>query len=299
MPIKENTNTKGIYNTYKNLQPRISLKYYITELLTVKSAYSRTVQYVQLLQNNAYSYTSLETWIPSSPNILPQTADIISLGSEFSKIDKYRFSLNLYHKTFKNQIDYIDHARLIGTKYIETQIRTGKAKAYGIEINLQKTSGKFTGNISYNYSRVIRDITGINNDNPYPATYDMPHDARISVNYDFSKRLSVSAFWIYSTGRAYTMPSGYFEHERFYVPLYSDRNGERMPDYHRMDIAVNINPKENKRFKSFWKIGIYNIYGRQNPLGYNFEYDVDSKDLRIYQFNFITIIPSISYSFKF
>lgn len=298
-PIKENKNKKGIYNTYKNLQPRISLNYFITGKLTLKSAYSRTVQYVQLLQNNAYAYTSLETWIPASPNILPQTADITSLGLEFLHTNNYKFSFNSYYKIFNNQIDYIDHARLIGTQYIETQIRTGKASAYGFEINLQKISGKLTGNISYNYSRIIRNITGINNNKPYPATYDMPHDARISITYNFSKRISASAYWIYTTGRAYTMPAGYFEHEGFYVPLYSDRNAERMPDYHRMDFAVNINPKENKKFKSYWKIGIYNIYARQNPLGYNFEYNAHDSSLHVYQFNFITIMPSISYSFKF
>ncbi len=298
-PVKENRNENGIYNTYQNLQPRISINYFITKNLTLKSAYSRTIQYVQLLQNNAYAYTSLETWVPASPNILPQTADIISLGLEFVKSSKYQISFNSYYKKFNNQIDYIDHARLIGTQYIETQIRTGKANAYGLEIILQKTSGKLTGYISYNYSRIIKEIHGINNNKPYPATYDMPNDARILITYNFTKRISASAYWIYTTGRAFTMPSGYFEYEGLYVPLYSDRNAERMPDYHRLDITVNINPKKNKKFKSYWKIGIYNVYARQNPLGYNFEYDAFVNSLHIYQYNFITIMPSISYSFKF
>lgn len=298
-PVKENINETGIYNTFKNFQPRISINYFITDKLTLKSAYSRTVQYVQLLQNNAYAYTSLETWIPASPNILPQTADIFSLGFEFINTKKYNLSFDFYYKIFNNQIDYIDHARLIGTQYIESQIRTGEATAYGLEINLQKTTGKFTGNINYNYSRIIKNIIGINNNKPYPAAYDIPHDVRISLNYDFSKRISISTFWIYTSGRAYTMPSGYFEYEGFFVPVYSDRNAERMPDYHRLDFSLNINPKENKKYKSYWKFGIYNIYARQNPLGYNFEYDADSNNLRIYQFNFISIMPSISYSFKF
>jgi hypothetical protein len=79
----------------------------------------------------------------------------------------------------------------------------------------------------------------------------------------------------------------------------SDRNAERLPDYHRLDVAFNIEPKDNKRFKSYWKFGIYNIYARQNPLGYNFEYNADMQQLRIYQYNFLTIMPNISYSFKF
>ncbi|MBN2662442.1 MAG: TonB-dependent receptor [Bacteroidales bacterium] len=299
IPINENSNKTGVYNTYKNFQPRISAKYFINNKITFKTAYSRTSQYVQLLQNNAYSYTSLETWIPASPNIMPQTADIISAGIDYSGNDNYYFSINSYFKKFHYQIDYIDHARLIGTKYIETQIRTGTAKAYGIEVNLQKTNGKLTGNVSYNFSRAIRTISGINNNRSYPASYDMPHDARISVNYNLTKRLSVGAFWIYSTGRAFTMPAGYFEFENAYVPIYTERNGQRMPDYHRLDIALNINPKPNSKLNSNWKIGIYNVYVRQNPLGYNFEYDASMQKLRVYQFNFITIMPSISYSFKF
>jgi hypothetical protein len=299
MPIKENINEAGIYNTYINIEPRITVKYFATPKLTFKTSYARTSQYVQLLQNNSYGYTSLETWIPASPNIAPQLADIISLGLDVVTSQGFSFSATSYYKKLTNQIDYIDHARLIGIRNIDTQIRIGEGEAYGIALIASKTSGKITGSIGYNYSRIVKEIKGINNSKKFPASYDMPHDARITLSYNFSKRFSISGFWIYSTGRAYTLPSGYFVHDGFYVPLYSDRNAERLPDYHRLDVAFNIEPKDNKRFKSYWKFGIYNIYARQNPLGYNFEYNADMQQLRIYQYNFLTIMPNISYSFKF
>jgi len=298
-PIRLHTNQTGVYNTYKALEPRISLNFYATQQLTVKAAYSRTIQYISLLQNNAYGYTSLETWIPASPNIKPLKADIASAGLEYEFSKHLKLFVNTYYKLIQNQIDYIDHARIVGVKYIETQIRAGQAKAYGTEITLQKTAGKLTATVSYNYSRVILDIPGINNNKPYPANYDIPNDIRILLSYSFNKRIKANLYWIYTTGRPFTMPAGYFVNQGYYVPLYSDRNGERMPDYHRLDVSVTIDPKPGKKLKSYWKLGVYNLYARQNPLGYYFEYIPEENSLRVYQYSFITIMPIISYGFKF
>ncbi len=136
--VSTTMNQKGVYNTYWNLEPRVNINFRMKETLSLKLAYARNAQYMQVLQNNSLSYSSLETWFPANKNIKPLLADIFSLGV-FQRIPSgFSISIETYYKNFKNQIDYVDHATLINNPYIESQTLIGKAKAYGVEFNFKK-----------------------------------------------------------------------------------------------------------------------------------------------------------------
>ena len=213
----------------------------------------------------------------------------------------------------QNQIDYEDHARMLLNPLIEGELRFGNAKAYGVEFMLKKNSGIFTGWVGYTLSRAFKKTPDINGGKEYAAFYDRPHDISIYMNYVVSERVNISTCWVYNTGSAITTPTGFYYYQGYSVPIYAEKNNDRLPDYHRLDIALNwrLNKKVRK-FQHALTFSLYNAYGRQNPISINFNKAVfpddkiripsnlyDYQDLQATQIAVIGFIPSIRYSFRF
>ena len=291
-----------IYNTFYGLEPRISLNYTLNSRSSIKASYSRTKQYLHLASNSTAG-SPLDVWLPSSPNINPQIADQVALGY-FRNIwsDIVETSVEVYYKDMDNQIDFKDHATLMLNPELEGEFRIGEAWSYGVEFLIRKQQGKFTGWISYTLSKSERKIPEINYGNVYPSTYDKPHNLAIVGNYDLSKRFVVSATWVYTTGAPVTFPTGRYEYENMIIPIYSDRNGYRMPDYHRLDLSVTLKSKEkpNKRRRSELNVSVYNVYNRHNAWMITFSQDPENPDItkaeKVYVF---PIIPSLTWNFFF
>jgi len=300
LPTETKTNSKGVYNTYIFVEPRISLNIKLSSNYSLKLAYDRNVQYMQVLQNSSLAYSSLETWFPVNPNVKPIVVDLISVGWFQHLGDEYFLSVESYYKAYQNQIDYIDHARLLNNPYIEGEIRNGTAMAYGAEINLKKEMGRITGNISYAYSKAKRKINGINNNEKYNSPYDIPHDFRITTSYKLNGKWNFNAAWFFMSGRPATLPVGFYSYQDNFVPVYSDRNSARLPNYHRLDISFNYEP-DNRNKKIKWKMnfGIFNLYARKNPLGYKFEMGYESGKIKVYQTTLFRILPSFSIKAEF
>jgi len=291
-----------VYNTYINPEPRLGLVYRLNDSSSIKASYSYTTQYVQLA-SNSQGGNPLDVWFPASPNIKPQKANQWALGYFRNFLNnKIETSVEAYYKRVKNFVDFKDFANLLLNDELEADIRQGEAYSYGLELFARIGLGKWDGWISYTYGRTFRKTPGVNMGRTYSATFDKPHSATIVFNYQLNKRITISANWIYSTGQAYTQPTGRYEIENVVIPLYSDRNSKRYPDYHRLDLAVNIKTKKslNRRWQSEWNFAIYNVYNRHNAWTINFEIDEENGNKpyaeKVYLF---PIIPSITYNFKF
>ena len=202
----------------------------------------------------------------------------------------------------KNQIDFRDHAELLLNPEIEAEFREGNASSYGLELLVRKQTGDFTGWISYTLSKTEREFPEINDGKVYPASYDKPHNVAIVANYELSGRITVAANWVYSTGAPVTFPIGRYEYGNMVVPIYSDRNNYRMPDYHRLDFSLTykFGVNKEKRFKSELNLSIYNVYNRKNAWMINFYQDDQdptvTKAEKVYLF---PILPSLTYNFYF
>ncbi len=294
------SNKIGIYNKYRSIEPRITLNLKLHKNQVVKLAYTKSSQYSQVLQNSIFSYTSIQTWMPGTPNIKPIYSDLYSIGYFSEFFGNYKFSTEAYIKNTKNIIDYIDHAQLLNYPYIESQIRQGKGKAYGISITASRKTEKLDLELSYSYSRVFYTIADINNDKEYPALHDIPNDLRLTAIYRPVERIGISAFWTYHTGYVVTFPVGNvsINSDNYKgISIYTDRNSSRFPNYHRLDLSFFLYPKNNNRhYKGIWSAGVYNAYSRMNPIGINLS---EANNNRIYVYTFYKVIPYISYNFKF
>ncbi|MEI6821138.1 MAG: TonB-dependent receptor [Bacteroidota bacterium] len=291
-----------IFNTYSGLEPRLGLIYKLNEFSSIKASYSRTYQYVQIAQNSTAG-TPLDIWFPASPNVKPQRADQFAVGYFRNFLDDlFETSIECYYKTLNNSIDFKDNAELFLNKKLEGELRFGTARSYGLEVYIKKSLGKFYGWISYTLSRTDRTFPDINNGNTYLSYYDKPHNISVVANYEFSSRHILSANWVYYSGAPVTFPTGRAVYGNEVIPIYSDRNAYRMPDYHRLDLSFTIKGKikPNKRFTHEWVFSVYNVYDRHNTWAINFIQDKTDPNITYAQKTYLfSIIPAVTYNFKF
>jgi hypothetical protein len=290
------------YKTYFGIEPRLGILFAINPGSSVKTSYSRTIQYLQLAQNTTVG-TPLDIWFPASPNVKPQTCDQVALGyfRNFRK-NTIETSVEGYYKYMNHVIDFKDHAVLLMNNKLEGEILEGTGYSYGLEFLVRLNEKKLSGWVSYTYSRSLRKIPGINDGNSYPAPYDKPNNLAIVASYQIHKRWSLSANWIYATGNPVTFPTGRAQVGGKIIPIYSDRNAYRYQDYHRLDLSVVFYSKEKPGKKFHWdlNLSVYNAYNRHNTWTINFVQDNEQPDVtyaeKVYLFG---IIPSITFNFHF
>jgi hypothetical protein len=299
--------SKGFFSspTYGNFEPRAALNYSFNDRNSVKLSYNRMAQYIHLISNTTAA-TPLDVWTPSSNNVKPQIADQIALGYFRNfKDNAYEFSIEGYYKDMQNQIDYIDGANLFLNEFIEQDLLNGKGRAYGLEFYLKKSKGKFTGWISYTLSRTERQVNGINSNDWFPTRFDKPHNLSVVAFYEVSKKVSLSANFVFGSGTPSTFPTDKFVlRDIGSVPNSATeaRNSFRIPPYHRLDVSLTWDRlKPNRRWQGSWVFAIYNLYNRRNPFGVYFRQNPDNlSQTQAIEFSvFGAILPSVTYNFKF
>jgi outer membrane cobalamin receptor len=302
-PIDSTVYKKGdSFNVYGNLEPRLAFTYLLNQVSSIKGSYSHTAQYLTLAQNST-SGTPLDIWFPATPNVKPQLADQVGIGY-FRNLNKnmYELSAEVYYKNYKQVIDFRDHAQLLLNPYLEGEIRIGNGYSYGVETMIRKNEGKLTGWLSYTYSRSFRIIPEINGGNRYNAPYDKPNSVNLVANYDITRRISASMIWTYATGLPVTFPTGRAVYGNAILPIYSNRNAYRLPDYHRLDLSVTLKGKEKpgKKWYGEWNFSVYNAYNRHNAWAINFTQDNIDPNITYAEKTYLfSVIPAITYNFKF
>lgn len=294
-----------------NFEPRVSVQYQLDPNSSVKASYQRTAQYIHLLSNTTASIP-LDIWTPSTNNIDPQMADQFAIGYFRNfKDNAYEFSLEGYYKDFDKLVDYVDGADLILNELVEGQIVEGDGRAYGAEFQLKKVKGRFNGWASYTLARTERLTPGVNNNEWYPSRFDQTHNFNLTGFYELNYRTTLSATFVYNTGTPVTLASAGYYQQGYFVPLNENggRNNFRVPDYHRLDVSITLDPRKKKadrRWQGQWVFGVYNLYARRNAFTV-FGSQVEGRPLvgapintEAIQLSVVgSVIPSISYNFKF
>ncbi len=281
-------------------EPRVSFNFLLGEKSSIKSSYSRMAQYIHLLSNTT-SGSPTDIWMPCSNNLKPVVVDQFSIGYFRNFLDNgIESSIEGYYKNISNSVDYEDGAEIIFNENVESQILTGKGRSYGLELYVKKKFGDLSGWISYTVSRTENRIEGINNFTWYRVRYDKTHDFSIVSIYKPGRRLSLSGVWTYATGNAVTFPSGKYEMNGTSVPWYTERNGYRMPAYHRLDISLTLDGRNRRKWKSQWDLSVYNLYNRHNAYMITFrESETVPGATEAVRLSLFGIVPSVGYNFKF
>ncbi|MBE9584083.1 TonB-dependent receptor [Mucilaginibacter sp. JRF] len=286
--------------TYINPEPRVQFNYTINDVSAIKGGYARNSQHLHLLSNSTSS-SPTDQWFGDSYNVKPEVSDQFSLGySRNFNNSKYQTSVEVYYKDMKNQIDYKDGADINTSRDVESELLFGKGRAYGAEFLVKKTQGRFTGWVGYTLSKTERQINGINNNRWYNARQDRTHDISVVGVYDLSAKWSLSGLFVYGTGNPVTYPKGKYQIGDKSVFIYTDRNGDRLPAYHRMDLGATYTKKTKRGREVSWNFSLYNAYGRANAYTTIFEdHETDKSRTVIKQTSLFRFVPSVTYNFKF
>lgn len=291
-----------IIQDYLVPEPRISLNYLLSEINSIKFGYNRMAQYLQLVSNTAAS-TPLDVYALSTNNIRPLVADQVSAGyfhNFFS--NAVEASAEVYYKWLTNQLDYIDNADLFLNEELEGQLLMAKGRAWGMEWFIRKRTGRWTGWISYTFSRTRRLARGISNNTWFNSKYDRPHCLNLVLNYELSRRWSISSNFVFLSGTPSTFPDSRLEIQGYSVPYNSSgfRNNYRIPPYHRLDLGATYQFRKNdvKKFKQNLVISIYNVYARRNA--YSVYFSRKDGINQAIRFSVVaTVVPAITYNFNF
>ena len=288
------------YHHYWGLEPRAGAVFLLNDNSSIKAGYSRTMQYMHLISNSTAT-SPIDVWMPSSPNIKPQSAHQTSVGYFRNLMDNaVELSGELFYKYMNDVVDYKDHASIIMNAQLEGELRRGVGKSYGAELMVRKNTGKFTGWLSYTYSRSFRRVQTVNNDEWYQAPFDRPHNLNIVASYDITRRINLSANWTFSSGSPTTFPEGRYAAEGASIPIYGKRNTYRLDDYHRLDVAANVELKKHGRYSHELNVSLYNAYARHNTWFIQFtEEPAGSGAMYADKLYLFSVVPSVTYNFKF
>lgn len=306
--------------TYGNIEPRASLRYRLTKASSIKWSYNQMNQYIHLISNTTAS-VPIDVWQASTHNIQPQQGNQVALGY-FRNIDgnRYETSAEAYYKWSKNQVEYIDGADIFVNDLLEGQLLSGIGRAYGLELYAKKNGGRLTGWISYTLGRTEMKVDGINfgreresrKGNWYPTRFDQLHNLKITSFYDLTKKVFLSANFSFMSGTPTTFPTDRITVAGYVIPYIngSERNNVRIPDYHRLDVAVTFNNiwrgKKERSGEDHLVVSLYNVYARKNPFSIYFSQGIERQlsdkptNTSATQLSMIvTLVPAISYNFKF
>ena len=309
---------------YFSVQPRVSARYQLTKHTALKASYTKMSQYIHLLSSTPISMPT-DLWVPVTSKIKPMQAHQYSLGSYYTGLPGWEFSVEGYYKQMRNVLEYKEGVSFLGSSSgWENKVEMGKGRSMGIEFMAQKTTGKTTGWIAYTLAKSDRKfaIGGINNGERFPYKYDRRHNLSLVVNHKFSNRIDIGASWIFSTGGTATIaeevtaiirPGEDAIQQKDYI---EKRNNYRLPASHRLNIGVNFN-KKTKHGVRTWNISLYNAYNAMNPTmiysnnsgGYA-SYIKNQEDGKVYlqyipakrkitKLTLLPCVPSVTYTYKF
>ena len=305
--VLDTLNADGLRNLYNNWEPRLAFSYRLDQQSSIKGSLTRAVQYEHLFSNSTASLPT-DLWRPSSENILPQIADQISIGffRNFSK-NQWEASFEVYYKRLPQINVMRTGANVMQNETLDADILAGNGRSYGFEAFIKKSAGKLTGWVSYTLSRTENRVQNtfredqINGGDYFLADFDRPHNLNISGSLRLARLWTMSANFVYFTGRPVTVPVSSYQLNGLRLLTINERNNIRTPDTHRLDLSWTLegSNKRNSRWQNSFTFSLYNVYGRNNPFSV-FVTAVNNVSPQTFQLTVLgNVIPSFSYNFKF
>jgi len=299
----DEVSSKKPVNTWNFFEPRMSLRYQLKSNTYFKAGYARTSQYLHLLSNTA-SPTPVDLYFPSTNNIKPSFTDQYSIGAvSIPSFLPLEFSAEFFYKKMNDVLDYVDNADLYLNQLVEADLVTGKGKAYGVELEIKKETGKWQGWLNYTWSKSYRQTAGISNNDWYLSRFDRTHVVNLNLVYELNKKWSFSGAFNYGSGTPSTFPDVRLDIQGLAIPYNTtgQRNNYRLPAYHRLDVSATMQGKQRKKFKQEWVFGLYNLYARQNAYTIYFRQNVDDpQKTEAVRLSILgSVLPSVTWNFKF
>jgi hypothetical protein len=308
-----NYGNNQIINWYLSLEPRLSFRYSIDKISSLKLSYNRISQFINLITNTAVM-SPTDIYKLSSPNIKPLVSNQIAMGyfRNFAN-NSIEASAEIYYKKLDNIVEYRDGATILMNQNLEADLLNASGYNYGIEFYLKKNTGALTGWVSYTYSRSLRHTTSpfpedqVNGNRYYSSPFDIPHNLVINATYHITRRWRVAGTFYYNSGKPVTLPELKYYIDGKPFLYYSERNKYRLDNYNRLDLAITLDEslRLKQKWKGSWTLSIINVYGQKNPYSVFYKSPESLQSNYIQTFNLYNLfiierpIPTLTYNFSF
>ena len=302
---------QGVY--YLDPQLRLSFDYLPNPKLAFNIGYRRMAQYLHNLTSSSIGLPT-DLWVPTTEKVSPALSDQYVVSGLWKAGKNYSIDLSAYIKDMRSLISYQEGASfllreglvpssIVDAANWESKITKGTGDASGLELQVKYGYKKIQFKWNGTWSRSYRMFDDVNNGEPYPDRYDRRWSSSFSGQIQAGPRWSYGINWLYGTGIAITLAESKFYNPGSFFPEiginYSERNGFRLPPYHRLDFSVNYVLAEKPFFKHSLTLNLYNVYNRVNPFYITLVQDPVSQDFEFRQFSLFRFFPSLSYRFSF
>lgn len=285
--------------TYIDLEPRINLKYNISQTHNIKGGIGSSSQDLHAIRSTTTSFP-FDRYALTSAIVKPERAIQYAIGySGMTENGDFDWSVETFYRKITNVYDYIDGKSSFSDIALESIIKGGTGRGYGAEFMLRKNNGRLTGWIAYTLSHTETKIPGINDGKWYDASNNRTHDLAVTAIFRLNEKWNLSGSWILLSGQPLTVPDVKYEIAGETCYYYSKRNAYKAPPTHRLDLSATYT-HVGKKFTYEWAFGIYNAYCRYNPYIVYFRDDPDKPSgTQAVQQAMYGLVPSISYTLKF
>lgn len=294
-------------NDYRVLQPRLRIR------RTGPGGWSQWAGWHRMAQNlhqiGSFNVSlPFELWVPSTRRVPPELVWQLSAGIGWKGND-WAVQAEAYYKNMRRVLTFVTYndalfaGGAVDASGWEDRIATGTGKSKGIEVMLEKTSGKTQGSIAYTLSESERFFPDLNAGRPFPFRFDRRHDLKITLRQQVFSWLEADVVWSVASGNPITLAGVKFRHESVEgavqrdVFFYTEVNGYRLPAYHRLDAALNAHWGRGN-WKHGLQIGVYNTYNRANPFYLYVDAGSSIKGKAI-QYTLLPVLPVFRYELKF
>ncbi len=294
-----------VISSQRVLEPRMGVSYEKGSS-TIRLGYSRINQFLHLISNTVLINPST-IWKGSDQYIPRMIIDQYALGYKHDVEDGLSFAVDGFYQKTRNALDYREGAVLVVNDDLEREILRGEGTTFGVEFLVSKNEGFMNGFLSYTFSRAFIQVDDkiqgvqINDGRRYPYYSDRPHSVKANMDFNLSKKWTLSSNFTYISGAPVSAPISIFQIEGTQIPYFTNRNTHRIPDYHRLDLVLTWKNRirKTKKNNDRWVLTLYNLYGRDNvaTIFYSNKDGQPSQPFKL--INVGRMVPTLTYKFEF
>lgn len=289
-------------------EPRLSMRYDISDAMAFKMSYAQMNQFVHFLQT-VYLDLPTSSWLPCTSKMKPMFAREVA-GGFYTRLP-HGIILNLegFWKTMDHLYEYAEGFSLYPPidKW-ENSFTEGQGRAYGTELSMEWSNERTFVSVAYTLSWSERFFPEFYHE-WYPDRNDSRHMFNLTFTHKVSKSFDFYAGWTCHSGSRVTMALQGVDPEPFtdwrgretlyYREISTSPYNVALPAYHRMDLGLNFRKIRKNGNERIWNLSCYNAYCRLNPLIGFFSQDNDTGEYVATCYGIIPIVPTFSYILKF
>lgn len=301
-------------NVWSSLEPRLAMKFRLTPDVSIKASYAEMSQFSHLV---ATTYLDLPAncWLPSGNVVAPMRSKQVAGGIYSTFPHNLHLNVEAWYKTMDNLVEYNGlNSLFVRLDEWQENFKIGKGRSYGVEVDGGYEGPALSLNVFYTLSWNERYFEDFWQD-WYPDRNDNRHKLTFQANWRVNGKIELYSAWNYHSGNRMTVPtqalagiyaSAWYSYLPFARWFYEEPNNIKLPDYHRLDVGLNINGKSPRGRDVVWNVSIYNVYCRINTFYATFKLKDNAADgtetyvlLDGAGYGFIPIVPTFSYTLKF